>query len=101
MKCKPCSLVLFLTLVTLSFMVALVLSIVIFTRLSDQNVYIQDLINNVSLDPIYDIEEYQYYYTENSKFGEEKVAIAGRIYSMRKAGKNLVFIDLISDAKKI
>ena len=38
---------------------------------------------------------------ENGKFEEENIAVAGRIYSMRKAGKNLVFIDLISDAQKI
>ena len=38
---------------------------------------------------------------EKNKFTDTEVSVAGRVYSIRAAGKYLVFIDLFADAEKI
>lgn len=47
------------------------------------------------------IKEFDGKITENETFLEDKIQVAGRVLSIRKAGKALLFIDLVSDAEKI
>lgn len=47
------------------------------------------------------VEEFDSKCTENEKFLDVEVSVAGRVDSIRKAGKALIFIDLQADATKI
>ena len=46
-------------------------------------------------------EQYETKCTEKGTFLDEIVAVAGRVVSIRNAGKNLVFYDISADEKNI
>lgn len=46
-------------------------------------------------------EEFEPQCTENGVFLDQKIAVAGRVHSIRASGKNLVFYDLKGDGAKI
>jgi len=47
------------------------------------------------------IQEFDSKITENEKILDDEVSVAGRVNSIRSAGKFLIFIDLMADEKKI